>query len=108
MSVTLDIPRKKQLFQEITDALRQMSYYYGVNLSWGICGNLSKSADRNTATDYTSISHDFYSGTAFYLNKVSVIEEGGEFVLKYTDGKNGWSVPEYFHAAYPHDRMWCV
>lgn len=87
---------RKTFCQAITDALRQMSYYYGVNFTWGLYGGLVTNTHDTTAVKTNK--------TATWLNKVNSISTVGNWSINYQSGKP-WTIPSNFHVANPHEPM---
>lgn len=100
------VSERREVCKKITEAMKQMSYYYGVNINWGLYGGLAMSSDAKAITDqYNKRTGALEaSGTAFWLNKVvSLDPQAGE--ISYIDDSPAWEVPKDFHVDYPHDRM---
>ena len=98
--------RQWDFCKAISDALKQMSYYYGVNFNWGLYGGLAVSNDAKYIKDVYNRSGQVLSspGTAFWLNKVTKLEpETG--TITYINNADAWEVPVEFHVDYPHSPM---
>ena len=92
----LNVNTKREFCMSITKALRQMSYYYGVNFNWGLYGGLCTPADRESVVDQK---------TATFLNKCEVTLSG-DYPITY-DGGVAWTIPDTFPIVNPHDPM-CI
>ena len=106
---SLDDDSRRAFCRAITNALKQMSYFYGVNFNWGLYGGLATSGDKKKIRDYRYPSGPQkgqiqYDGTAFLLNTVSEVDAAHE-TIRYAGGMDTWTVPEKFHVDYPHDEM---
>lgn len=112
-SIPTSEEKQRTFCREITDALKQMSYYYGVNFNWGLYGGLASSGDKTRIQDelYTSGANKGQvknPGTAFWLNKVDTgkgkTDISAERIV-YVNGEVAWRVPKSFHIEYPHEGM---
>ena len=79
---------------DVSMALRQMSYYYGVNFTWGLYGGLCTSANKKYVATNKS---------AMLLNKCEV-KTSGDYPVSYVDDES-WIVPNTFPTQSPHEPM---
>lgn len=103
------VATKRTFCEKITNAMKQMSYYYGVNFNWGLYGGLAPNSNKKPIQDqlYTSGVNKGkiqYPGTSFWLNKVTSMDPANEDIT-YLDDNWGWIVPKNFHVEYPHESM---
>lgn len=95
---TKDDSGRKKFCATITNWLRQLSYYYGVNFTWGLYGGLS-----TKSTDIKAVKNE---GTAPWLNKVNTITRGSSEGITYSEGDGvAWTMPSNFHVGAPHESM---
>lgn len=96
---------KRDACRSITNALKQMSYYYGVNFNWGLYGGLAVGRDKTPIQDKYNSSDGRLTdnGTSFWLNTVVSLDPEGSGIT-YVDNQ-AWVVPTNFHVDYPHERM---
>lgn len=104
LSYTTNDTGRAQFCQNITDALRYLSYYYGVNFTWGLYEGLD-----TYSNDIKAVKTQ---GTAPWLNKVKVLkvdeahpDHPNEDITYVNGGLDAWLVPDTFHVDAPHNSM---
>lgn len=88
--------KRRKFCKDITNAMKQMSYYYGVNFTWGLYGGLS--------TDSYDIDAVKTDGNACWLTKVTALDPSSEQISR-LDGEEAWTISPNFHISYPHEGM---